>query len=176
MAVEIGAKPDSGFDHPIGMLKDCHRRIERFLGVLCLVVESSRGISLTVAESEAVQGALQYFRTGVRRHAEDEEKSLSPRLRSSDGNSLEEICRLEGDHREANELHGSVERLYSTWIASGELGLQGRLQLRAETRRLKQLYSDHILLEETIVFTRAAQLQDSHAIAAMGTEFRLRRK
>jgi len=34
MAIQIGAKPDSGFDDPIGMLKDCHRRIERFLGIL----------------------------------------------------------------------------------------------------------------------------------------------
>ena len=24
MAIQIGAKPDSGFDDPIGMLKDCH--------------------------------------------------------------------------------------------------------------------------------------------------------
>jgi hypothetical protein len=38
MAIQIGAKPDSGFDDPIGMLKDCHRRIESFLGILCVVV------------------------------------------------------------------------------------------------------------------------------------------
>ena len=31
MGIQIGAKPDSGFDDPIGMLKDCHRRIEHFL-------------------------------------------------------------------------------------------------------------------------------------------------
>lgn len=30
MAFQIGAKPDSSFDDPIGMLKDCHRRIESF--------------------------------------------------------------------------------------------------------------------------------------------------
>jgi hypothetical protein len=41
---------------------------------------------------------------------------------------------------------------------------------------LKQLYSDHIVVEETIVFARASQLLDSHAIAAIGTEFRFRRK
>jgi hypothetical protein len=43
MAVQIGARPDSGFDDPIGMLKDCHRRIERFLGILCQVARQAQG-------------------------------------------------------------------------------------------------------------------------------------
>jgi len=66
--------------------------------------------------------------------------------------------------------------LYSTWIASGELTSSDALQLKSQTERLKQLYSDHIVVEETIVFARASQLLDSHAIAAIGTEFRFRRK
>ena len=176
MAIQIGAKPDSGFDDPIGMLKDCHRRIESFLGILCMIVGRAQGRSLTCEERDAVKAALQYFRTGGQRHTADEEESLFPRLRESDAGSLEEIDRLEGDHREANDLHGSVERLYSTWIASSELTSTGALQLRSETERLKQLYSDHIHLEETIVFARAAQVLDSHAIAAIGTELRFRRK
>ena len=64
MAIQIGAKPDSGFDDPIGMLKDCHRRIESFRGVLCVAVDSAQGRSLTGEEQDAVQAALQYFRTG----------------------------------------------------------------------------------------------------------------
>jgi hemerythrin-like domain-containing protein len=176
MAIQIGAKPDSGFDDPIGMLKDCHRRIESFLGILCVMVGRAQGRSLTSEERDAVKAALQYFRTSGQRHTADEEESLFPRLRESDAGSLEEIDRLEGDHREANDLHGSVERLYSTWIASSELTSADALQLRSEAERLKQLYSDHIHVEETIVFARAAQVLDSHAIAAIGTEFRFRRK
>jgi hypothetical protein len=62
MAIQIGAKPDSGFDDPIGMLTDCHRRIESFLGILRTVVEHARGRGLTGEERDAVQAALQYFR------------------------------------------------------------------------------------------------------------------
>jgi hypothetical protein len=47
MAVQIGAKPDSGFDNPLGMLKDRHRRIESFLGFLCMLAERAQGRSLT---------------------------------------------------------------------------------------------------------------------------------
>ena len=73
MAIQIGGKPDSGFDDPIGMLKDCHRRIESFLHILCVVVDRAQGRTLTGEERAAVQAALQYFRTGGQRHTADEE-------------------------------------------------------------------------------------------------------
>jgi len=176
MAVQIGAKPDSGFDDPLGMLKGCHRRIESFLGILCVVVERAKGRSLTGEERDAVQAALQYFRSGGQRHTADEEESLFPRLRASAAGCFEEIGRLEGDHREASELHESVEPLYSAWITSSVLGSDDTLQLLSETGRLKQLYCDHIQVEETIVFTHAAQVLDSHTIEVIGSEFRARRK
>ncbi len=176
MAIQIGAKPDSGFDDPIGMLKDCHRRIESFLGILCVVVTRAQSRSLASEEQVAIQAALRYFRTGGQRHTADEEESLFPRLRESAPHSLKEIDRLEEDHREANDLHASVERLYSTWIESGRLGSEETQQLLTETGRLKELYSDHIEIEETIVFARASEVLDSSAMAAIGTEFRFRRK
>ena len=175
MAIQIGAKPDSGFDDPIGMLKDCHRRIESFLGIICVVVDRARGRSLSDEERDAVKAALDYFRTGGQRHTADEEESLFPRLRKADAKSFGEIDRLEDDHHDANELHGSIEHLYSVWIESGCLGMEETL-LFSQTARLKQLYSDHIQVEETIVFARASQVLDSETIVAIGTEFRIRRK
>jgi hemerythrin-like domain-containing protein len=175
MAIQIGAKPDSGFDDPISMLKDCHRRIESFLGILCVVADRAQGRSLSDDEHDAIKAALQYFRTGGQRHTADEEESLFPRLRMSDAKSFEEIDRLQDDHHEASDLHGTVDRLYSTWIESGLLGLEATQQLLSQTARLKQLYSDHIQVEEAIVFALAVQVLDSHAIAEIGTEFRSRR-
>lgn len=37
MPIVIGAKRESDFTDPIGMLGDCHRRIERFLNVLLTI-------------------------------------------------------------------------------------------------------------------------------------------
>jgi hypothetical protein len=141
MAIQIGAKPDSGFDDPIGMLKDCHRRIESFLGILCVVVGRAEGRSLTDEERDAVKTALEYFRTGGHRHTADEEESLFPRLRKSDAKFFKEIDQLEDDHHDANDLHGSIERLYSTWIESGCLGIEETQLLLSQIARLKQLYS-----------------------------------
>jgi hemerythrin-like domain-containing protein len=176
MAVQIGAKPDSGFDDPLGMLKDCHRRIESFLGILCVVVERAQGRSLTGEKRDAVQAALQYFRSGGQRHTADEEESLFPRLRALATGSFEEIGRLEGDHRDASELHESVEHLYLIWIASGVLSPGETRELLSETGKLKLLYSQHIQVEETIVFTHAANVLDSQTISAIGSEFRIRRQ
>lgn len=176
MAIQIGAKPDSGFDDPLGMLKDCHRRIENFLGILCLVVERAGGRRLTEEERDAVQAALRYFHQGGLRHTADEELSLFPRLRACAPGSLEEIHRLENDHRHANQLHQSVEHLYLHWIASNLLEPLEMQQLLTETGQLKELYGEHIRVEETIVFPHAAQVLDIPTIAAIGSEFRSRRQ
>lgn len=37
MPVTIGAKRESDFTDPLGMLSDCHRRVERFLQALIKV-------------------------------------------------------------------------------------------------------------------------------------------
>jgi iron-sulfur cluster repair protein YtfE (RIC family) len=177
MAIQIGAKPDSGFDDPIGMLKDCHRRIEHFLNILCLVAERAHTRSLTDEERSAVQAALQYFHVGGQRHATDEEESLFPRLRAeSSTGSLEVIDRLEDDHHHAADLHASVDWLYTAWISAGMLEPGDEQRLLSQTQWLKQLYAEHIHIEETVVFPRAAQVLNSQTIAAMGYEFSARRK
>ena len=176
MAIQIGAKPDSGFDDPIGMLKDCHRRIERFLEILCLVAERAHTRSLTSEEPSAVQAALQYFHVGGERHTADEEESLFPRLRGeATTGGLESIDRLESDHHQASALHESVDWLYTAWISTGILELDDQRRLLSQTTRLKQLYAEHIQIEEAIVFPRALQMLDRGAIAAIGKEFRDRR-
>jgi hemerythrin-like domain-containing protein len=177
MAVQIGAKPDSGFDDPIGMLKDCHRRIEHFLDILCLVADRARNRNLTEEELSAVKAALQYFHTGGERHTLDEEESLFPRLlAAAPDEAAEVIGRLKRDHGNADDLHASVDWLYTAWISAGTLNSSHQAMLLAQTSTLKRLYTDHILVEETEVFPRAALALDNQSLAAMGHEFSSRRK
>jgi len=173
MAVQIGAKPDSGFDDPIGMLKDCHRRIERFLHVLSVLANSAAGRALTEEEAAAVQAALQYFRTGGQRHTADEEESLFPRLR---GKQFEDIAKLQADHRKANELHRTIEDLYLAWMAAGRQSPEEEQRLASATMQLTHLYEGHIQIEEGVVFPQASKLLDSETVGAIGREFRARRQ
>ena len=177
--IQIGAKPDSGFDDPIGMLKDCHRRIERYLHILCLVAKRAQRRTLTQEESAAITSALDYFRIGGQRHNADEEESLFPRLRvQTDTNAQEALVKidsLEIDHRTADYLHTLTGRLYEAWIEHGSLSAAENRQLLDATQRLAQLYKAHIALEEEVVFPLAGSLLDGDALGAIGEEFRKRR-
>lgn len=140
------------------------------------VADRATGRALTDAESAAVQSALQYFRSGGRRHNADEEESLFPRLRAQVGLAdAKEIAGLEEDHRKADGLHAAVEGLYSAWIAAGRLSSEDDERLKSATKELRLLYEEHIVTEETIVFPRAAKLLDGGTIAAIGQEIRARR-
>jgi len=177
MAVQIGAKPDSGFEDPIGMLKDCHRRIEHFLDILCVVAERAANRSLTGEERSAVKASLQYFHVGGERHTLDEEESLFPRLVAVAPTETNDVlARLQRDHGNAEKLHASVDWLYTAWISSGILEDSDQAALLAQTTSLKRLYADHIVVEETDVFPRAALALDSDSLAEMGREFSIRRK
>jgi hemerythrin-like domain-containing protein len=176
IGIQIGAKHDSGFDDPIGMLTDCHRRIESFLRVLCMVADRARGKSLSEEESAAVNAALNYFRSGGQRHTADEEESLFPRLRAQQSdNAVQELERLEGEHTRADELHTLVERLYLTWMESGWLSKDDETSLLESTAELDRIYRAHIKVEEEKVFPQAARILDKKSVAEMGQEFRARR-
>lgn len=177
MAIQIGAKPDSGFDNPLGMLQDCHRRIERFLHILVTVAAKASGRALNSEEAEAVNAALHYFQEGGRRHNADEEESLFPRLRAAQPNSpLDDLAHLEADHRHNELLHHQVEALCRQWINASALTSAEQAQLLTATAELQRIYTAHIHLEETAVFPHAAQVLPPDAIAAIGSEFQARRK
>ncbi|TCK73746.1 hemerythrin domain-containing protein [Acidipila rosea] len=177
MAIQIGAKPDSGFDDPLGMLKDCHRRIEQFLHILATVAARAGEGELSGEEKNAVEASLRYFRTGGQRHNQDEEESLFPRLRAENtAGQMDELDRLESDHHRASELHETVDRLYSAWITADRLSSEDQARLLAATREMERLYAEHIQVEERIVFPHAAQVLNSHTLAAIGAEFSARRK
>lgn len=173
MGIQIGAKPDSGFDDPLGMLKDCHRRIEHFLGILCVVAERAEGRSPSQEETAAVEAALNYFHVGGQRHTTDEEESLFPRLFAA--GEFSELDHLEDDHAEANQVHAEVEALYRSWISAGSLDEGESRRLLAASSRLRDLYQAHIQLEDNVVFPKAAQVLDKETIRVIGQEFRARR-
>ena len=176
MAIQIGAKPDSGFDDPIGMLKDCHRRIERFHDILCKVVKQARGRELDTEERRAVEAALAYFRESGPRHNLDEEESLFPRLLCRQVPAVsDDVHRLEAEHRETKALHEEADRLYSKWVAERGLATDDESQLLSITEQLQGIYGGHIHLEEDVIFPCAAHALGQSDLTAIGAEFKTRR-
>jgi hemerythrin-like domain-containing protein len=180
MPVQIGSKPESGPDDPIGWLSDCHRRIERFLGVLVTVAEQAGSGTMTEIQRTAFENALRYFRDAAPKHTADEEESLFPRLRQIKSESLEEaldlVTRLEQDHRAAEAMHAEVDRLGKQWLRGDQWGEDQSARLVALLKELSQIYAAHIDIEDNQVFPAAKKLlPDSERIAA-GREMAARRE
>jgi hemerythrin-like domain-containing protein len=179
MLVKIGQSLDHGFDAPLGLLSDCHRRIEHFLKVLVTVADVRRGAALLPADRRILEAALHYFRTAAPRHSADEEQSLFPRLRRSTDPAavaaLERLDALEADHREAEDHHDAVDVLARRWMEEGTLGPGDARSLREHLVALERLYRRHIAVEDHELFPAAGRLLTPVEIAAVGREMAARR-
>ncbi len=178
MPVQLGAAPAHGFDEPLGLLGDCHRRIENFLSIL-QKVEGSAGEALDQPQRQAVETALTYFRTAAPRHNEDEERSLFPLLRNRSEplvrQAIEIIDSLEADHAVAAPAHREVDRLYQTWMDAGHLASRDRAKLSLLLDELVQMYQRHIQIEDESIFPLAAQLLNAQQRGRLGNEMAKRR-
>jgi len=115
LEVRTGVRLDWEFDDPIGVLKDCHRKIRRSLHVLWVIADRAAGRELTSDEIAAVRSAMNCLRVDGSRHTADEERSLFPRLRAQtiSGDS-EDLIALEVNRRQTDRLSAMVEAFYST--------------------------------------------------------------
>lgn len=180
MPIQIGQRADHGFDEPLGLLSDCHRRIEHFLGVLATVAADAAGASLSAAHQRALEGALRYFAVAAPKHTADEEVSLFPRLRSSADPAaagvLASLDALEHDHDEADAHHAAVDVLVRSWLANGRLAQAEIAELRERLAGLQALYQRHIEVEDREVFPAAARVLDRAQIEQIGGEMAARRE
>jgi hemerythrin-like domain-containing protein len=180
MPIQINQRPDHTFDEPLGLLSDCHRRIEHFLRLLVAVTDNAGGGSLSTTHRRGFEDALRYFANAAPKHTADEEASLFPRLRQSGdpaaGHALALIERLEHEHDEADRHHGAVEMLVRRWLAEDRLPESETRELRHHLAELQQLYERHIGIEDRELFPAAARLLDANQIIEIGREMAARRQ
>lgn len=179
MPIQINRQPDHDFDEPLGLLSDCHRRIEHFLDLLIAVHAKAGNEALSGSDRSALEGALQYFKTAAPRHTADEEESLFPRLRESPdpaaGQALAVIDGLEHDHDEANAHHDAVDVLVRRWLNAGTLAPAESADLGERLSGLRTLYQRHIAVEDRDLFPAAARILNEDQIGQIGREMAARR-
>ncbi len=177
--LKIGQPTDHGFDEPLGLLSDCHRRIERFLGAMLTVTRNLRGGHLDETSRDILQQALRYFATSAPRHTADEEASLFPRLRAASGaraaEALETLDALEADHREAEQRHAVVDRLVRRWVEAHELSREDAETLVDQLESLSASYARHIGIEDHDLFPAAAAILSPADLEEVGREMADRR-
>jgi hemerythrin-like domain-containing protein len=180
---QIGGKRESNFTEPLGMLSDCHKRIQYFLRSLVVLAEHALDGPLDGSLDEDQRGrletALRYFREGGPRHTADEEESLFPRLRSIDTPAIREafakIEDLEADHRQAEAKHREVDTIGRRWLADGHITNKEAAQLSALLTGLSRLYDRHLDVEEGEIFAIARAVLPEFEKEALGQEMARRR-
>lgn len=178
MPVQIGGKTHS-FSEPTGLLSDCHRRIEMFLGSLVQVAPLLEK-PLDADARTAMETSLRYFREAAPKHTADEEESLFPRLRRMDNPEVEAalgtLDPLERDHRRADSLHAQVNRLGRKCLNAGSLSSEDAREFAQAVAGLSSIYQEHIRIEDELVFPVAGRMLSSSDKAAIAAEMAARRK
>jgi len=177
MPVQIGATAHS-FSNPTGLLSDCHRRVEMFLGILEAVAKQIDQPA-TDDINRALQSALRYFAQAAPKHTADEEESLFPKLRRLNDpevrTAFAEIDRLEADHRWASPLHSEIETLGTKYLSAGQLSLSEGEIFHSSVSKLSAMYREHIRVEDQIIFPLATKLLGRDEKAAIAEEMTRRR-
>jgi hemerythrin-like domain-containing protein len=178
MPVQIGAKTHA-FSDPMGLLSDCHRRIEMFLGSLQRVAKAIDR-PLTQDDRTALESALRYFKDAAPKHTADEEESLFPRLRqvkeTEIGNALSTLNALEKDHARAEALHAEVHALGVRCVDEGHLAPVDAGRFRQAVSELTSIYREHIRIEDELMFPAAKQALSESQKAEIANEMAARRE
>ena len=179
MLLKIGQRADHGFDQPLGLLSDCHRRIERFLQVLSGLAREAAGGPLTENQRAQLEAALTYFASAAPRHTADEEDSLFPRLRATADPAAAAVLgvveRLERDHHAADDHHRAVDRIGREWLSRGQLTPDAVSELATRLAALEAIYDAHIAVEDRELFPIAAKLLSPEQLRDIGVEMAARR-
>jgi len=178
MPVSIGAQ-ENNFANPLGLLADCHRRIERFLGVLLRVAAEARGGPLNAERRQAMESALSYFHRAAPLHTADEDEDLFPELRRVAGSDsaqiMARISQLESEHAIATAWHHQVHDIGERWLRHNYLLLYEAADLRRALTSLTELYRGHIAVEENEIFPVAEEALSAFEKDAIGRRMALRR-
>jgi hemerythrin-like domain-containing protein len=140
---------------PFEMLERCHRRLEETLEML------------RTPTRQSLDEALAFIDRAVRRHEDDEEQSLFPRL-SRVPQLAGLLDRLTVQHRDQTAL---VDELRAQLAAA----TPDDAQLRDIVARLDAAYRQHINIEERELFPAAKAALDADDLGGMASEMDARR-
>jgi hemerythrin-like domain-containing protein len=169
------AAAGAGFDSPLAMLGECHRRVERQCATLRRLVPHLAAQGSDGAAREAAEAVLRYFELAAPHHHADEEEDLFPALlesmAGSDAVCLREIiASLRAEHREFERRWAALRPALRA-IAAGQ---PARLAA-ADVEAFASLYARHIAREEGELLPMAERLLAAEELGRIGEAMQRRR-
>ena len=164
-----------GFETPIAMLKECHRKVHDQCQTLQRLVPHLVTHGSDQAAAQATAAIVRYFdMAGPQHHADEEEDVLPALLESvagSDAVCLREIAdTLHADHEALNQQWAALRRVLSEVMQGQAVRLDETL-----VHDFVAHYRAHIDFEEAQVLPMAERLLSVAAMAKIGLSMRRRR-
>ena len=146
-------------DDPVARLGNTHRRMEEELRALEVAARAGdrQGLDLT----------LDFFASAAKRHHEDEEASLFPRLRG-DAGLVPLLDALAAEHREHEATRREIEALVR--------GNADAEAITASVARFVAMLRAHIETEDRELLPAAERALDAETREAVASEMRERRR
>lgn len=170
-----GSEPPVGFEAPLAMLGQCHRRIEKQFKTLERLARHIGEHGSDQAAAQAAESVIRYFELAAPKHHADEELDLFPALLDSMAGS-DAVCLrnlIDGLETEHDELERRWD-LLRPLLKSVAAQLPAKLDA-AEVKEFESLYARHIACEESQLLPMAERLLSDEVKAAIGESMRMRR-
>lgn len=171
MLTRLGKPPAHG--DAVDLLLECHDRIRSFLAMARRLAEA-RG-----ATPEEIAGAAgrvhRYFTQALPLHAEDEERSILPRLRGRDPEVDRELATMAREHAEHEVPLGALVRACAALAEDPGRHAALAPDVGAAAAELERHFAAHLAREERVIFPALRRLLGPDADAAVVGEIRARR-
>ena len=175
----LHAGPSAGFDEPFEMLRACHERVQRMLGLLMRLLDHLGKHGVDAQAQAAARDVVRYFDVSGPAHHEDEEQHVLPALLAGDRPEAQNWAqRLHEEHLEMTQrwsqirqdLHAVIDAAAgSTWSPPTSQDIAERW------KDFERLYVAHIALEESYAYPLAASRLSKEQVSLMGVEMATRR-
>ncbi len=150
--IKLGKAAPPVENDAVDMLLACHQRIRNFTGIAARLAEATGAAPPEIAN--AAEAVHRYYSIALPLHEADENDSVYPRLRKNltDPVERESLQSMVDQHGPIDEV---VAKLLPRWDelkhSPEKLG-ESAGELCVEATRLQELWSEHLALEEEIVF------------------------
>lgn len=169
--------PVASWDHPFEMLRACHERVQRMLSLLGKLQAHVVRNGVDEQAQQAARDVMRYFDQAAPLHHEDEELHVFPAaLSMGDADATAGVKRLQADH---HGMEAAWRQLRVDLQALLDLPPSAPLtrawQTAERVQNFSALYSDHIRIEEDLIYPAVEAGLTPESAERMGCEMAGRR-
>jgi hemerythrin-like domain-containing protein len=159
----------------VDMLLACHDRIRNFTGIAVRLADADGAGAAAIAN--AAEAVHRYYAVALPLHEADENDSVYPRLRArlTDAAERASVQSMVDQHGPIDEV---IARLLPVWDelkSNPERLATHAASMRVDAERLQSLWTEHLALEEKIVFPLIRKRLVPEELSDIHREMKVRR-